>query len=49
VGGVLRQQARDARAEVDRLIQGDLDRFNRMLRDKELGGVFTTVEPPRIP
>ena len=49
VGGVLRQRARDARAELDRLIQSDLDRFNRMLRDKGLGGVFTRVEAPRIP
>ncbi|HJR36660.1 MAG TPA: hypothetical protein VJ817_17010, partial [Gemmatimonadales bacterium] len=49
VGGVLRQRARTAREELDRLIQTDLDRFNRMLRDKGMGWIFATVEPARIP
>ena len=49
VGGVLRQRARAARDELDRIIQTDLDRFNRMLRDKGLGGVFARVEPPKVP
>jgi hypothetical protein len=49
VGGVLRQRARAARDELDRLIQRDLDQFNRMLRDKGLGGIFARVEPPKVP
>jgi hypothetical protein len=49
VGGVLRQRAQAARAELNRLIQGDLDRFNRMLRDKGLGGIFARVEAPKVP
>ncbi|HSE53407.1 MAG TPA: hypothetical protein VLB00_14555, partial [Gemmatimonadales bacterium] len=36
VGGVLRQRARAAGDELDRLIQNDLDQFNRMLRNKGL-------------
>jgi len=49
VGGVLRQRARAARDELDRIIQTDLDQFNRMLRDKGLGGIFARVEPPKVP
>jgi len=49
VGGVLRQRARAARDELDRLIQRDLDQFNKMLREKGLGGIFARIEPPKIP
>jgi hypothetical protein len=49
VGGLLRQRARAARDELDRIIQTDLDQFNRMLRDKGLGGIFARVEPGSIP
>jgi photosystem II stability/assembly factor-like uncharacterized protein len=49
VGGLLRQRARAARDELDRIIQTDLDQFNRMLRDKGLGGIFARVEPGIIP
>jgi hypothetical protein len=49
VGGVLRQRARAARDELDRIIQRDLDQFNKLLRDKALGGIFTRVEPPKVP
>jgi len=49
VGGVLRQRARAAREELDRIIQGDLDRFNRLLRDKGLGAIFARVEAPKVP
>ena len=49
VGGVLRQRARSARDELDRLIQRDLDQFNRMLREKGLGGIFARPEPAKIP
>jgi hypothetical protein len=49
VGGVLRQRARAAKDQLDRLIQGDLDRFNQMLRQKGLGGIFARVEAPRVP
>ena len=49
VGGVLRQRAKAARDELDRIIQGDLDRFNRMLREKGLGAIFARVEAPKVP
>lgn len=49
VGGVLKQRARAAKDELDRVIQRDLEQFNKMLRDKGLGGIFARVEPPRIP
>jgi len=49
VGGVLRQRARAARDELDRIIQTDLDQFNRLLREKGLGGIFARVEPPKVP
>jgi photosystem II stability/assembly factor-like uncharacterized protein len=49
VGGVLRARARATRDELNQLIQGELDRFNRMLRDKGMSGVFTKVEAPKIP
>jgi hypothetical protein len=49
VGGVLRQRARASRDELDRIIQRDLDQFNRMLRDKGLGGIFARLEPAKIP
>jgi len=46
---VLRQRARAARDELDRIIQRDLDQFNRMLRDKGLGGIFARAQPPKVP
>jgi len=46
---VLRQRARAARDELDRIIQGNLDQFNRMLREKGLGGIFARVEAPKVP
>jgi photosystem II stability/assembly factor-like uncharacterized protein len=49
VGGVLRQRVRAARDELDRVIQRDLDQFNRMLREKGLGGIFARPEPPKVP
>ncbi|HEY9519481.1 MAG TPA: hypothetical protein VIQ98_09470, partial [Gemmatimonadales bacterium] len=49
VGGVLRQRARAAGDELDRLIQNDLDQFNRMLRDKGLGAIFARPGATRIP
>ena len=49
VGGVLRQRARAAGDELDRLIQNDLDQFNRMLRDKGLGAIFARPAATRIP
>jgi photosystem II stability/assembly factor-like uncharacterized protein len=49
VGAVLRQRARAARDELDRIIQRDLDQFNKLLRDKGLGGIFTRVEAPKVP
>ena len=46
---MLRQRAKAARDELDRIIQGDLDRFNRMLREKGLGAIFARVEAPKVP
>jgi hypothetical protein len=46
---VLRQRARAAGDELDRLIQNDLDQFNRMLRDKGLGAIFARPAATRIP
>lgn len=47
VGAVLKERARTARADFDRLLNRDLDAFNRMLRDKGLGGIITRTEVPR--
>ena len=49
VGGVLRQRARAARDELDRIIQSDLDRFNRMLREKGMGGIFAKPVQAKVP
>jgi len=46
VGGVLRDRARNARAAFDRLMRGDVTRFNQLLRQKGLDGVITAA-PPR--
>jgi photosystem II stability/assembly factor-like uncharacterized protein len=49
VGGVLKQRARAARDELDRIIQSDLDRFNRMLREKGMGGIFAKPVEAKVP
>ena len=38
-----------ARGELDRIIQQDLEQFNRMLRDTDLGGIFARPQPPKVP
>ena len=47
VGGVLKERARNARNELDRLINRDLDDFNRMLQGKGLGGIVAKSSPPK--
>jgi hypothetical protein len=40
VGGVLKDRARSARNELDRLINRDLEAFNKLLQGKGLGGII---------
>lgn len=47
VGTVLKERTRASRNEFDRLLNRDLDQFNRMLRDKGLGGIVARLNPPK--
>jgi hypothetical protein len=47
VAGVLKERARTARVDFDRLLNRDIEGFNRMLRDKGLGGIIAKPEPPK--
>lgn len=48
VGGVLKDRAKSARNELDRLINRDLDAFNKMLQGKGLGGIVPRTAPAKI-
>jgi hypothetical protein len=48
VGGVLKDRARSARNELDRLINRDLEDFNKMLQGKGLGGIVAKTGLPKV-
>jgi photosystem II stability/assembly factor-like uncharacterized protein len=45
VGGVLKERARAARAALDRVLNADLEAFNKMLRERGLAGIVAS--PPK--
>ncbi len=47
VGALLKEQAAAARAELDRLINADLQAFNKLLSDKGLQGIVARTEVPK--
>ena len=48
VGDVLKERAKSARNELDRLINRDLDAFNKMLQAKGLSGIVANTAPPKV-